>query len=76
VAEPADLDETVADLVDRLAEKSPEAAAVAKHLVERRRAVDRETGLELEREYIGDYLFHEDVREGLDAFAAGRQPEF
>jgi enoyl-CoA hydratase len=76
VADPADLDDAVDELVDTLAEKSGRAAGVAKHLVDRGRDLDMETGLELEREQVSSYLFEADAREGFQAFVEGREPEF
>ena len=76
VADPDDLDDAVEELVGTLAEKSGRAAGVVKHLVDRGADLDMETGLELERERIGSYLFSDEVSEGLEAFAEGRDPEF
>lgn len=76
VADPEDLDAAVEDLVGTLAEKSGHAAGVAKYLVDRCRDLDLETGLELERERVCSYMFSDDAKEGLRAFAEGRDPEF
>ena len=76
IADPDDLDDAVEELVDTLAEKSRRAASVAKHLVDRGADLDTETGLELEREQVCSYMFEDDAKEGLQAFAEGRAPEF
>ncbi|MCY4729919.1 enoyl-CoA hydratase/isomerase family protein [Natronomonas gomsonensis] len=76
VADPDDLDDAIEDLVDILAEKSGRAAGVAKYLVDRGADLDMETGLELEREQVCSYMFEDDAKEGLRAFADGRAPEF
>lgn len=76
VADPDDLDDAANELVGTLVEKSGRAAGVAKYLVDRGDNLDLEIGLELERERIHSYLFEEDAREGLQAFAEGRDPEF
>lgn len=73
---PDALDGAVEDLVDELASKSPNAAGLTKDLVDLSADVSLETGLDLERERVGRYLFSDDVREGLDAFTEGRDPEF
>lgn len=75
VADSANLDD-VESLMNELATKSPDAAAVTKELVDDSRNLDRESGLELERERVGSYLVSEDAREGLTAFAEEREPEF
>lgn len=76
VADPANLDAEVESLIDEFATKSPDAAAVTKDLVNGSRDLDRESGLELERERVGSYLVSEDAREGLAAFETGRDPDF
>jgi len=76
VADPDDFEAAVEELVDTLVGKSGRAASVAKHLVDRGIELDIETGLELEREQVCSYLFEPDAREGFQAFAEGREPDF
>lgn len=76
VVDPADLDNEVDALVDDLAGKSADAAALAKELVHLSLDEDLKAGLTRERECVEEYMFGEDAREGLAAFAEGRKPEF
>jgi len=76
VAPPAELDDAVEQFVDELAEKSPHAAAITKHLVNRSRDLDLDAGLELERQHVSEAMFSEDAHEGRAAFEEGRDPEF
>lgn len=72
----AEFDAAVDDLLAELASKSRDAAALTKHLMRQGTQVDKETGLELERQSVVDHYFTPDAIEGFTAFAEDRRPEF
>ncbi|WP_117590988.1 enoyl-CoA hydratase/isomerase family protein [Haloprofundus halophilus] len=76
-ARPADeLDERVADLVGKMASKSPLALARAKEALRAATRMDLDSGLAYESElFVGLFDSH-DKNEGIDAFLEGRDPEW
>ncbi|QCJ48425.1 enoyl-CoA hydratase/isomerase family protein [Haloprofundus sp. MHR1] len=76
-AHPADeLDERVADLVGKMASKSPLALARAKEALRAATRMDLDSGLAYESElFVGLFDSH-DKNEGIDAFLEGRDPEW
>lgn len=74
--EPEEFDDALRSLEAELALKSRDAAKLTKSLMEIARETGGDVGMELERRRVVDHNFGADVREGLEAFEEGREPEF
>jgi enoyl-CoA hydratase/carnithine racemase len=70
------LAETLDALVAELLGKSVSASATVKTLVNRGLDLDLQSGLELEKDLVGEHMRSADAAEGLRAFAAKRRPNF
>ena len=76
-AVPADkLEETVNELAQKLAERSPLASKVIKSLVNQGMQMDLASALDLEIKSVAPLFSAEDLIEGLNAFNEKRKPVF
>jgi enoyl-CoA hydratase len=73
---PADLDDRVAALTERIAANSPAAVRAAVDALRASAERPLDEGLRYERERFLDVFGHPDRREGIDAFLADREPEW
>jgi enoyl-CoA hydratase len=74
--EPDRFEEELRSLEDELAAKSRDAATLTKDLTRIGRGTDGEIELEIGRRRLADHLLGKDAMDGLEAFEAGREPEF
>lgn len=74
---PADeVEEAALELADRLARNAPISLRLAKRLLDRAASVEPEEALRLEAEALAACMASDDWKEGVEAFAERREPEF
>jgi len=73
---PADLDDRVAALTDRIAAHAPGAVEGTVDALRESARLPLDEGLEYERERFLEVFAHPDRREGIDAFLEDRDPEW
>jgi len=76
VVRDTELPETVANLLERLATKSPIGLRQMKRLVDKGLQLDADNALEFEQQVFAEHSLTRDRREGLAAFAERRKPIF
>ena len=76
VVEPKELEETVTEFVDTIAQGPPIGLKVAKSVINKGQETNLDAALSLESQGFGLLMSTEDVREGVTAFQEDRNPEF
>ena len=76
VSDPDELDETVGELAESMAAKSPVSLEFAKRAVRASGQLGLEDGIEFEAELFAQVLAAEDSSEGIAAFLEDREPEW
>ncbi len=76
VSEEEQLDETVGDIAESIAENSPVAIQLAKDAIQASSQLGKEDGIKYESELFVQALGSEDSSEGIDAFLNDRKPEW
>jgi enoyl-CoA hydratase len=76
VVDPGELEETVASLASRMADKSPVALAQAKEALRTAEETTLPDGLDRERDLFAQLFDTEDMEEGVTAFLEDRDPEW
>ena len=72
----ADVDEAALELARRIAANPPIAVQSAKHLIGMSQGTSVEQGLAWENDLYTYCMTTDDSREGIDAFANKREPQF